>query len=257
MVSIMHLLSDLHFEHYARPEKVFKNIDKISGDILILAGDIGYPITARGYPSETYLDILKFFKDRFQEVILVSGNHEYYRCQRKGFTLSMMDTVIDHLAIKANVHYLNCNEVNLKGIRFIGCTGWTPISPQTYTYMNDRNYVFDSYTQRMDIYEKHRSYLESVLSVEDPTTVVITHHCPIRKLLYTTESDPYWDGYAAQHEDLIDTSRMQAWFAGHTHECKEIVYNGVLLKTNPYGYVNEVRNTVTEYTPIIIHNYIQ
>jgi hypothetical protein len=64
---LLQYLSDVHLEFRQKLPRVVPK-----GDILILAGDIGYPF------SGLYEEFLRKMTHSFKKVFLVVGNHEYY-----------------------------------------------------------------------------------------------------------------------------------------------------------------------------------
>jgi len=54
--------------------------DEDSSSYLILAGDIGIPINKKGKASGFLLELLIELRKRFLGIIMISGNHEYYKC---------------------------------------------------------------------------------------------------------------------------------------------------------------------------------
>ena len=68
-------ISDLHLEHYhnLKIPSIFRRIIESVGDILILAGDIGYP------SEKHYTDFIQFISDKYEKIFLILGNHEYYK----------------------------------------------------------------------------------------------------------------------------------------------------------------------------------
>ena len=75
---IIRLISDVHLEYTNKipcdifPEKLSNHKEKVK-EVLVLAGDIGDPF------STIYGEFLKLAKSKFDMVIVVPGNHEYYQ----------------------------------------------------------------------------------------------------------------------------------------------------------------------------------
>ena len=100
----LHILSDLHLEvdpHFRPP-----NTD---ADVLILDGDIA-PGT----------DGLAAFAGHPGPVIYVPGNHEYYHSD-----ITAAGANLRQYAADAGIHFLDCGELVLDGVRFLGATLWT------------------------------------------------------------------------------------------------------------------------------------
>ena len=67
--------SDLHLEFAENWRYLRDNPLQISGDILILAGDIGY-IGDQNYQNHPFWD---WVSENYQQVLVVPGNHEFYK----------------------------------------------------------------------------------------------------------------------------------------------------------------------------------
>ena len=67
--------SDLHLEFAENASYIKHNPLKVAGDILVLAGDIGY------FGDENYRppSVLGLGFDNYKQVIVVPGNHEFYK----------------------------------------------------------------------------------------------------------------------------------------------------------------------------------
>jgi|WetSurMetagenome_2_1015567.scaffolds.fasta_scaffold106420_1 hypothetical protein len=98
------VLSDLHteFAPFVAPP--------VNADLLIAAGDIG--VGLHGIEFLTTLAPLP--------VIYVAGNHEYYHHALPKLTLELRK----HCA-GTNVHFLENDAFDFRGIRFLGATLWT------------------------------------------------------------------------------------------------------------------------------------
>ena len=80
-------------------------------DVVVIAGDI-----KNG--SGGFVWARKHFPDA--EIVAILGNHEYY-----GGALDKTPSVLRQEASRAGVKLLDCDEVVLGKVRFIGCTLWT------------------------------------------------------------------------------------------------------------------------------------
>ncbi|WBR14737.1 Metallophosphoesterase [Pandoravirus kuranda] len=114
--------SDLHIEFQRRPD-FDKLVAPTSASVLILAGDIGSP------KQPSYGAFLGAMAARYEHVIVIAGNHEYY-----GGTSSDAPTMADlallmreACAPHANVHLLDDESVVIDGVRYVGSTLWSRI----------------------------------------------------------------------------------------------------------------------------------
>ncbi|KXG14937.1 cyclic 3',5'-adenosine monophosphate phosphodiesterase [Pseudomonas aeruginosa] len=230
----LHLLSDLHneFDVY-QPEQ-------LDADVVVLAGDIDVKQRA-----------IAWAKAKFScPVIYVPGNHEYYRGQL-GNTLQKLRSLQDN-----QVHVLDCNEVVLDGVRFLGATGWTD-----YKALGDpaaaariaQGSMADFKQIRTGSYQRVRpsdfanlalmayAWLEEKLSTHFAgPTVVVTHHAPsMRSLEGNPHAGSALDAAFANSWDTLLQRSATVWLHGHVHNAVRYEANGVRVIANPRGYPGE------------------
>lgn len=235
---LLYLLSDVHLDWVGLPRPTS------SSDILILAGDIGWPLNQHARPNNLYREFLIRCRQRFERVILVAGNHEYY-----GHSRDLVESTLRKLAEETSVTYLQRQTIIFDGYRFVGCTLWSEIEPTVI--INDLKYVMkiDDY---LLAHRTDRAWLEQELAVSSLPTVVITHHLPSYDLIHPVYKDNEANsGYASKLDSLI-TAPVCAWLYGHTHEYVEKKINSVSCFSNPIGYPGEERKTSYQSRSIII-----
>lgn len=213
-------------------------------EVLVLAGDIGYPLSKNGKANGAYRDLLQTFRSHWTHIVLITGNHEYYGSRQLG-NMDDRDQSVRQVCAELGIHFLQKSFVVINGVRFLGCTLWSDVTLLDYESMNCSTQVFANHLQYVHIHQEHRDWLASQLVEQDsPATVVITHHLPSVQLLPKPES-PH-TGYFSNLEHLIDTHKIDLWIVGHSHERKECLINGVTCVLNPLGYPNEKRQTKLE-----------
>ena len=108
------ILSDLHLEVWREhAPRIDTSISK--PDLVILAGDIHTRSRAPAWAAATFPGV---------PVLYIAGNHEFY-----GEAIEKVgETILKECEIYPNVHYLDCGEFVLDGIRFLGVTLWTDFS---------------------------------------------------------------------------------------------------------------------------------
>jgi predicted phosphodiesterase len=244
----VYLLSDLHLEGVNHAGRVAaslasKFVGVEPGDVLVLAGDIGYPLNADLKPSGAYLQVLVEFKRRFSDVVLVAGNHCYYRALEASMerTLAALHTLAD----TAGVHFLHQRAVTIRGVCFAGCTLWSEVTAAAFCALTDSKLVFKSHE---DYLERHRSdvaWLRAFL--EAPTTlrpvIMVTHHLPSYAAIHPVyAASELNSGFASGLDDVIGGNRhkLALWCAGHTHKKVDAVVEGVRVVVNPVGYLHEL-----------------
>jgi predicted phosphohydrolase len=133
-------MSDLHLEFYPNHRDLWKVISPFlpNADILILAGDIGISYGINGY--DEYKSLLLLFKQKYENVILIPGNHEYYKT-RKYDIVSVTDT-LRNMCSEINVVFLSNNMVKIKDVYFIGTTLWKKAESHIRYFMSDFGKVF-------------------------------------------------------------------------------------------------------------------
>lgn len=254
------VLSDLHAERspfVARSGAHF--------DVAILAGDI----LACGREVAPWVRRSSCFDA--QPVIHVAGNHEYYNavleCETREMRLQ---------AEKFGIHFLDCDETVIDGVRFLGCTLWTDFELGIATQASSRapmrlssdpqramrvaaeglneyriiwreapqpdGVVNICRLQPMDtvvINLSHKDWLRRKLA--EPfvgPTVVITHHAPHRGSLAPNHSADWISGGFVNEmkSEFFDVPVL--WVHGHTHHSFDYRVGPCRVVCNPRGYVN-------------------
>lgn len=226
--------SDLHLEFFKKMNPIWvKSLIKRDADILVLAGDIGYPST------QLYKDFLIEINPMFKRTYLITGNHEYYSDKSIEENNQIIKNIIKYNNL-SNIKILLNDSEDFEGYRFIGSTLWSKIVNPKYL-INDfkciKNMTIDKYN---DLHKESVYFIESTIKESELPVIVITHHLPSYSLndpKYVSCSD-YNQCFSSELDYLI-TSPIIAWFYGHTHtgSLKEI--NGVKMCCNPIGYPDE------------------
>ena len=247
------LLSDIHLEFYTTPVKLWRYLIKrwqfgdfpLKSEVLILAGDIGYPFNNKLEPNANYKDFLVMVRKVWNNVILVSGNHEYY--SGKG-TLGPeeVDKEIRRVCNEIGVHFLQKDSITIEGTRYLGCTLWTDINQSAFDSMNDKNIFENDITKYQAVHQDHRRWLEQEIPKEIIPTVVITHHLPSFQIVHPRfqAMTAFNTGFASDLDELIIANpQVKMWCCGHTHERNVQVVGTTPIVCNPYGYPGEKRVT--------------
>lgn len=253
----LNILSDLHLSCGVL------EMPQNDADVVILAGDIARPLEAVSWA-------FGFAKP----VLYVPGNHEFYGS-------SMADTVeeLRQLCAGTSIHVLDCDEIILGGVRFLGTTLWTDFMlfgegaqrmlamQAAQNFMRDFSKIHtDEVPDRLftpgdsaALCQVHASWLESRLAEPHAgPTVVITHHAPSRQSIHPRfAGSPLNACFVSDLDYLADGRRAQLWVHGHTHDSFDYLLNGTRVVCNPRGYakagVNENplfdRNFLVEIGP--------
>jgi len=252
------VLSDLHLEFAP-----FEPAPDLQFDVATLAGDIHSSAAAA----------LEWAADRFRgkPIIQIAGNHEYYQ--------SVMHRELAEMRSRAKelgIHFLDCDEVVISGVRFLGCTLWTDFrlrienpgfAGQPVRLLSDRQrsmtesarYLADYSAIRIDdprtsnsrgtrrlvpadtleIHRRHRSWLRAKLSEPfNGSTAVVTHHAPHRNSL----APPFagdWLAGGFVNKMPPDFFKVPTLFVhGHTHDSFNYGVGTCRVVCNPRGYLN-------------------
>jgi predicted phosphodiesterase len=231
-------LSDIHLEFYKgsipKVDRLLLQIIPVA-PICVLAGDIGYPF------EETYRHFLSKLSAKFEHIVLIHGNHEYYQLGgNKG--KSMQEIVQQTEAIceaLPNVHFLNDSYWDYQGVRFIGSVLWSELKDPQHL-VNDVNCIPEfSMGLSNQLYSIHKTWLDNAISSADSDVVVVTHHLPSMELVAAQwKGHPVNQCFASDSDSLIRPP-VKLWIYGHTHQPSDTVYQGIRCIANPIGYPGE------------------
>ena len=222
-------------------------------DVVVIAGDIkngpdGFVWARRHFPDV--------------EIVAVLGNHEFY-----GGTLEKRQDLLRQEASTTGVNLLDCGDVVLCGVRFVGCTLWTdfrlnadeqttadPLAREAIAEcdrgnaernLSDFAYICrdDGYTvaprDLIELHQHQRKWLDETLARPfGGRTVVVTHHAPSAqsvKVMWRCHEENY--RAAAYASDLRDMTgaRVDLWIHGHVHASLEYVERGTRVVCNGRG----------------------
>ena len=225
-------MSDIHLNLWKySPDKLSAVLPKVP-DVpnLILAGDIGDPDEASLY------NILQLAKQRYQRVIYIPGNHEFY-ARHPGSKKSPISVLswFDKLDTQwDNFHFFYRRTEVYDGIRVIGATAWST-SPKDTEWSK-----LISEEGRKDIHFLEQSLLHS----REPA-LVVTHYPSTLRVL-----QPDFLNKITQYDYAQDLERLyhypvKTWIFGHVHQKHDftIPYSSsmsgsgtIRIICNPYGY---------------------
>lgn len=228
------VVSDIHLE-IDRPlnwEEIICPIDHPTNKkILILAGDIGYPGT------EIYKKFLKYVSEKFDHVLLIAGNHEYYH---KGH-MDKIERKIHTICKACGITCLQNRSVVINNVKFIGATGWSKLHHDVKPFIDNDNDF--KYIHNMTFEKFNRLHMQDLQFIKDEVensphpVVVITHHAPSHRMAKTEFKNSIWQSKNVfDHEDNIKPPII-LWINGHTHYSNhEILENGIHLYSNAHGF---------------------
>jgi len=250
-------ISDIHLEYY-KLDDIDKLIPKKEAEILILAGDIGYPEQIQ---YKTYIDKVSKIWD---QIFIVAGNHEYYQTTKNIKTKEEIDMIIEFIVEDyANVYYLNNSKIELTFNKeeyvIIGSTLFSDIELTNYSIqinINDFKYIYkkrenskmNTYDYNKinlfdykEYYEESKKFLEDTLNYyknKNYNVIVVTHHAPSFECIEDKyKSSKINKAFYSNLDYLIKD--IYCWIHGHTHSQREIKINGVKVLNNSIGYNGE------------------
>ena len=223
------VMSDLHqeFGAFEVPE-----LPDDKNTILILAGDIH-----TGTNATKFIDPLLA---RFQEVIYVLGNHEFYHNDmdkvRKWWNMAQR--------YRSNFHVLDNGVFEVEGLRILGTTLWTYTNdPVVELMLNDYACIYHNgevltAQGTRDLYLKNLAFL--MRELKRPfrgATIVVTHHAPVEKCVDAKFVGSELNKCFHNHLDwLIEENDIDLWVHGHMHDTVHFMYHGTEIYCNPRGY---------------------
>ncbi len=211
------------------------------GDVLLLAGDIGYfdpdCVSEEG-------DYWEYLSVNFPRTLIVPGNHEFYG----GADLArLFPGVIYRPYENVTMHYNDV--VRIGDVDFILSTLWAHIPPENAFETARRVNDFHRITcggkpltvERFN--EEHRNAVEFLKIALARSTaakrVVVTHHVPTALCMAPEfKGSPINGAFTAELFDLIHDSDIGYWIYGHSHRNMPTVEIGdTKLVCNQLGYV--------------------
>lgn len=231
------VLSDLHLESGPLEEPLE------DADVTVFAGDVW--TGTRG---------LEWMRQRCPggRIVYVLGNHEYYGHALPKLTLKLKERGAD-----LGIDVLEKDEVEIRGLRFFGCTLWTDFegtAPREVGLaaaaadMNDyrRIRVSPAYrrlrpTDTAGLHVGARKWLaKHIAEGRTEGSVIVTHHAPsLRSLSSERRRDVVSNAYASNLDDLVERSRAWLWVHGHIHRAVDYQIGGTRVLSNPRGYTDE------------------
>jgi predicted phosphodiesterase len=241
------VLSDLHVEH--APFVPAAQHDAF--DAVVLAGDIGQATLALHWARRSFPG---------HPIIQVAGNHEYFD--------AVLEPALDAMravARRLDIQLLECDEVVLDGIAFLGCTVWTdyrlherpgrPVSMSAENAMAGARRAMLDYRlievadraeppgrRRFEpidsvvIHEASRAWLaERLARPSAGRRVVVTHHLPSwHSVSVDFAAAPSNPAFASDLDALF--AGVDLWIHGHTHSSHDYLAAGCRVVCNPRGY---------------------
>ena len=235
----VNLLSDCHTEFWNKQE-----LDPGTGEVLILAGDIGLVADLGTKDGRIYQEFLKKCSDGYDKVFYVLGNHEHYHFDIK----ETSETLRAHLP--DNITLLDDSSECYNGVHFVGGTLWADFDQENPMVMWDCQRIMTDYhvivdgdreLTPKDTLERHKitcEWMDRCLDTLRGPVVMITHHAPHLQSVggrYTTLETR--GAYVSNMEWMMERyPGIVTWCHGHVHESNNYNVLGCNVVSNPFGY---------------------
>ena len=232
--------SDLHLEFSDNYSYLKRNPLKPVGDILVLAGDMGY-LNDDNYRNHPFWD---WASEHFKQVIVAVGNHELY----KYYDLAQMPQGLV-CAIRDNVKCYYNTVIQFDNIDIIVSTLWARIRPEDASFaergVTDFHRIL--YDGELLTWEKFNQehdkcfsfIMDKVESSSAECIIVVTHHVPSFQL-----ASPDFEGsringaFTVELEKYIAASPINYWIYGHSHRNIDKVIGQTQCLSNQLGYIS-------------------
>ena len=249
------LASDLHIELSRGPVPIPQL--PADADVIVLAGDITnrYHKTKNQF-EQTFAAFRRQFK---QPILFIPGNHEYY-----GSHFQTLNKELPEICSQHDIKLLQMGHVDIKGVRFFGCTLWSDfllhgeeempwaIQAAQRRLADYRAIGFDDELiqaiNTRELFKQHYKWLKNALD-ECPSNmkkVICTHFGPDKNCVSPEfdgdELNPY---FVNNLTDFIVEQAPDLWLFGHTHFNVDYTIGKTRIVSNQLGYQREK----TEFNP--------
>jgi hypothetical protein len=240
---LIRLASDLHNEFgWSDYESMIPPMPEDLNTILAVPGDIDVGVQAAD-------EFLPEMCSRFDHVLYVLGNHEFYHNELTEVAGEIKSEMSDF----PNFTLLDDETTVLRGVRFIGSTLWTNVArrnPTAMVYVAQGMMDYECIklngsrlrvTDTIERHEEAMEFIESVLEVPfSGPTVVLTHHLPsfrsVHPMFRSGHAQALNPGFYSDLDHVLKFYDIDYWLHGHTHQTSEYEVGGTKVRMNPRGY---------------------
>ena len=237
--------SDLHLEFKKNTDFIMQNPLKVTGEILILAGDI-HVFNDEKFMENPFWD---WASKNYKQVIIAFGNHEYY----KGYDLSLMKDGFKY-KIRDNVYYYYNCVISIDDVDIIVSTMWSFIKKEhedacSYSVNDFKLIKWGNETLTPEIFNnEHKKCLDfikkSLNESKAKIKIIVTHHVP-SDLLTAEEfkGSQINEAFTVDLTKFIKTCGAKFWIFGHSHRNINKIIGKTSCLCNQLGYVASRENT--------------
>jgi len=240
----INLCSDIHTEFWQKERDYYH---PGTGDVLVLAGDIGIA----GDLADEESMFQRFLRDcvaGYNKVYMVLGNHSYYNFDFLKAEQQHRDLMPEGITLLQNQsEYYN-------GVHFIGATLWADFNNGNPAMMREAGECMNDYHcithgDRMltpaDTLHEHDetiTWFNQCLPMLRGKKVLITHHCVTHQSLSGRYAGSMSSAYATDLTRLLEQYSPDMALHGHCHESANYKVGNTLVACNPRGYSPEAIN---------------
>lgn len=232
--------SDLHLEFHDNWRWLRSNPLKVAGDVLVLAGDIGY----LGDDNYTNHPFWNWASDNYEQVLCCMGNHEFY----KYYDIARLTDGFC-MEIRPNVHTYYNGVVRLADTDLILSTLWAkiPLEEAYYTeqVVSDFRRILHqgellTFVGFNNAHERCLNFIKRAVTESTAShKVVVTHHVPSFRMQDPRFTDSRANGaFTVELADYIASSGIDYWIYGHSHYNKDVLIGNTQCLSNQLGYVS-------------------
>lgn len=243
------IISDIHLDHwyssvcsgdlksYRRYSKFYDSVLKgyfyeNGSETIIIPGDIGHS-------NHQNIQLLRFFKTIYKNVLVTFGNHELYLISRHaikkyGNSLNRLEE-FKELCVKSDIQFLDGDIVNVDGFNILGGSAWydgsycaklnhiyhnkLKLMEHWRKYLNDSNYIhMEGFSE--SFIEFANFQIEKIESNVELADIIFTHVMPSDFLISTNNLNEVGSGYYCYTSKKYQAGMIKdkTWIFGHTHE---------------------------------------
>ncbi|MBE6328313.1 MAG: serine/threonine protein phosphatase [Bacteroidales bacterium] len=246
--------SDLHLEFSDNWRYLRETPLKVTGDVLVLAGDIGY-LGDDNYCNHPFWD---WASENYKRVICCMGNHEFY----KYFDIAKLEDGYC-MEIRHNIHSYYNAVVSIDDVDFIISTLWAdiPLREAYYTEQVITDFRRILYNGELltfaDFNREHERCLKFIKTAveksEAKCKIIVTHHVPSFQMQCPKfEGSPVNGAFTVELQDYIQSSNIDFWIFGHSHYNIDKLIGKTQCVSNQLGYVFHGENMSFDHGKCIV-----
>ncbi len=240
-------LSDIHID-YEENRKWLYNLSEFDykDDVLILAGDITDILTSIAKAFE-------FLKNRFKEVLFVTGNHDIWVHRNK-----IKDSLESFTIIKiiAEDYGIKMSPVKFDSLSIIPLFGWfdysfgEPLEELIRVWYDFTACKWPDGYDEKTVTEYFVSLNDQFLDIKNESIITFSHFLPRIDLMPRYIPGPQRKIYPVLGTSLLEqqirTIGSQIHIYGHSHLNRRVMKDNTLYINNAFGYPSERKITAKE-----------